>query len=759
MGRGSYSRDPKERLEDSIANHYVGVRLQQGVPLLDADWNELEDLRRYELEDLGKQVIGDGTPVGSIGFRILPTDSGAIDNIVIESAVASAGISTIRIDLEVSDVADALGFDENNFFASRDDSSPAGLISNNVQPFALHDGGILVIQVNDRAPVPITFNTGDFADITAATAAEVVAVINATTSDVAASAGTGDFIITGGGGTPEAGRLLVAGQMLINEHDLKYSEQPLYNNANLAERWGVDVVSPLETPQTDEAYVVFVDVWNREVDSQEDRLLVDDRIGIETAVRLRREWAVRVVKERDYNVIYQSRPDGHAYYRLSLLQRQGGEPSIMADMITDLRETDLALRREIAYYGTRKIVLVDTKDFNELLTVTRNNVRDFIVHLTTKFVDPDANYVAAEVMGIDALSAIANVADQGIALLSAKSLSTQGALEFFVQLNKAEERFVTVWAEAVLPLNKPSGQIYERAFAGMIERINAYLAGPAPTGFSTIPDALTSGDLYQAGRAQQRINLEMGREISRPTGFLMVTYLGSLAPTIIRNETFDLRYELTGSVTPDDEIEVDVFIDPQWQTVLRNADGSIPFQLRMGPGEDEVEFIVSVTVPDVAAAETTISLHVYAQNNEAGLWRDSTQKTLTIGQPTPPSEEAFAISIISSPLTFVGGVYEFPPTVSVATFNVRFANNTAAPIDVDIAYEPEPPPTGWRIYAPEASPLERTINDRDHVEIGFDFMRPGAHGSTLDFRLRVTEHGTTNLVGECSISIKAVPGT
>ena len=49
---GNFSRNPLDRLKDSQAKHYVGVRLQQGVPLLDADWNELEDLRRLELEEV-----------------------------------------------------------------------------------------------------------------------------------------------------------------------------------------------------------------------------------------------------------------------------------------------------------------------------------------------------------------------------------------------------------------------------------------------------------------------------------------------------------------------------------------------------------------------------------------------------------------------------------------------------------------------------------------------------------------------------------
>jgi len=49
---------------------YVGVRLQQGVPILDADWNELEDLRRLELMALVRFFIGNGVPAGTQGFRI-----------------------------------------------------------------------------------------------------------------------------------------------------------------------------------------------------------------------------------------------------------------------------------------------------------------------------------------------------------------------------------------------------------------------------------------------------------------------------------------------------------------------------------------------------------------------------------------------------------------------------------------------------------------------------------------------------------------
>ncbi|GEM_PF-2148964 len=47
---------------------YIGIRLQQSVPLLDRDWNELEDIRRYQEMILRRWYIGDGTPDN--GFSI-----------------------------------------------------------------------------------------------------------------------------------------------------------------------------------------------------------------------------------------------------------------------------------------------------------------------------------------------------------------------------------------------------------------------------------------------------------------------------------------------------------------------------------------------------------------------------------------------------------------------------------------------------------------------------------------------------------------
>jgi hypothetical protein len=49
---------------------YVSVRLQQGVPIVDADWNEKDDMRRFELRAYLKWFVGNGVPFGTDAFRI-----------------------------------------------------------------------------------------------------------------------------------------------------------------------------------------------------------------------------------------------------------------------------------------------------------------------------------------------------------------------------------------------------------------------------------------------------------------------------------------------------------------------------------------------------------------------------------------------------------------------------------------------------------------------------------------------------------------
>src|SRR5262245_56583582 len=54
-------------------NNYVGVRLQQWVPLLDADWNELDDTIRNEIYSGLDHAFPDGIESGTNDLRISPT--------------------------------------------------------------------------------------------------------------------------------------------------------------------------------------------------------------------------------------------------------------------------------------------------------------------------------------------------------------------------------------------------------------------------------------------------------------------------------------------------------------------------------------------------------------------------------------------------------------------------------------------------------------------------------------------------------------
>lgn len=76
--KGNFSNNKQDTFNPK--KRYIGIRLQQGVPLLDRDWNELEDIRRYEEQMLRKNYIGDGSP--DDGFKISALEPPANDFLI-----------------------------------------------------------------------------------------------------------------------------------------------------------------------------------------------------------------------------------------------------------------------------------------------------------------------------------------------------------------------------------------------------------------------------------------------------------------------------------------------------------------------------------------------------------------------------------------------------------------------------------------------------------------------------------------------------
>ncbi|MCX6676990.1 MAG: tail fiber domain-containing protein [Methanothrix sp.] len=73
--KGNFSNNGNDTFDET--KDYIGIRLQQGVPLLDRDWNELEDIRRYQDWVLRDKYLGDGTPDNGFAITLI---AGKVDD-------------------------------------------------------------------------------------------------------------------------------------------------------------------------------------------------------------------------------------------------------------------------------------------------------------------------------------------------------------------------------------------------------------------------------------------------------------------------------------------------------------------------------------------------------------------------------------------------------------------------------------------------------------------------------------------------------
>lgn len=323
---GNFSR--AQRTFDRL-KHYVGVRLQQGVPIVDEDWNELEDIRKEELRAFLKWFVGDGVPVGDSGFKIEPVE-GRLILTPKEKGITSEGrVLVKKVSLQIdqdstSELLSNLGFDSANAYAQRAAPPPPELISNNIiKSFEIPSSKLVLLLNIDGQAIDrfvVNFSPGEY------TAEKVVNTINnnqAVADRVEADIGEKfDFTIC-------PGRCLVDGWDVLNESNIRYSTQTLYDRTEPAGIWDVP---PLSTwgeiqPIQGRTDLIYLDVWERQVASPEDPIhLLHPDIQVETCVRTKREWVVRVaIGLADEDELLNYIKDNccfreeHAYYPLARL--------------------------------------------------------------------------------------------------------------------------------------------------------------------------------------------------------------------------------------------------------------------------------------------------------------------------------------------------------------------------------------------------------------------------------------------------------
>jgi Family of unknown function (DUF6519) len=618
---GNYSRDPDARAADAAAKHYVAVRLQQAVPVLDADWNLLEDLRRRELETVAASFIGDGVPAGSDGFHIL------------------------------------------------------------------------------------------------------------------ASANANDFLIRGG-------LCIVGGKLVVNDADTSYATQPNFGNARL-----VPPLAALTTPPADKQFIVYLDVFEEEVDSLGDPLLVDPRIGVETAIRLRRNWAVRVARVPEDLQALSTPPAGHLFLRLAQLNRLANNANITTAMIADLRDTQLSVKRKIEVRDAANNIVVDNTRVQQMLQNTRDILLAFVRYIGAQYNPAFLPLTAAEVLGLQAADHIARVADAGLALVNTSSMANTGALNFLRQVYDAESNFLGIWRDVVLTT---SGSVKKYAsYATFLQRLDDRLNKQTVGILTGLGPALTAGNLAAAVAMQEEIARLFGTASKTiPRGAITV-FLANSPPGNLTPGPNPVRFEfrVRSATTLADTYTVTVLPATGWPRLVVDAAGNpVPGnKVSIGPQPAEVPIFVNVTVQ---AGTSGLQLQVMSDQNPDEINQTSSLFTLTAGQPAPLGEDKVQFNI--SPNIVNGTKDPATGAINIArgntcTLTIQIVNNSGqnASFDLTAAKQNEVAANAWTLTPQFNTPMP--INNGQSVQAQIRVLPQNAPAVSLQvlFTASATIQGST----------------
>ncbi len=608
----------------SNPKHYVSIRLQQGVPLLDADWNEQEDVRRMELETLLAMAIGSGVPAGSDGFRI---QEAGVDN---------------------------------------------------------------------------------------------------------------DFRI-------DAGLIFIDGWLVYNPNLIEYSSQPHRERSGVTPPLSI----PLNPAPEARLELVYLDVWEQEVDKEEDDNLIDQNIGVETSVRMERLWVVRMepiadeADPLDPTTIPNSQP-GHRYYPLATVNRPPGS-QINDSMISDLRRTHLTLdavtHAPLFIYDPVRDQQLDSQRLAD-------SFEDYLTALEDVFKEtPDAFVFATELEAT--WSVMTNLQDiRGFATTireqALRELLPQNAgFDVMSRFFNMQKSFSEKLERLILP--PPDGISAGEATQNFVTNYTTYLL----THPDSLEIAIDNEDFLGAVLAQERINHEISQiGGSRLDGTVALSLI-SVSPT--GNVVAGVNYQLTIRITSllisaqgEEEVRVVASTGTAWD---------IDFE---GSGEQEI--VVTVTnqstldiILNISAAlgvaATNLILKAFPERRKLRVFRHSAVP-LAIGSEILPGVGVIAI------LTYQGPPLDPPPTPGdpgIVRIPRSFVFNPGVPLPFRIenlsiqeetfilTITAEGSPTGWD-DTPVSLPLAPLASGGiANVPVNFKTSDEAGASSPQTFTLQLTQ--------------------
>ena len=599
--------------------HYVSIRLQQGVPVLDADWNEQEDIRRVELEMVLARAVGNGVPAGSDGFHILEANPNA-DNLLIR-----------------------------------------------------------------------------------------------------------------------AGLLFLDGWLVYNGSDVDYLHQPHRSSSGVAPALPPTLdIAPLAGKK-----LVYLDAWEREVDSEEDDNLVDDRIGIETCVRLERAWVVRMeplaagADPFDPAVIPNQQPR-HRYYPLALLTRDSSH-QITAGMITDLRRTHLTLD---ALTHTPLLIddpvrgqQLDSHRLALMFRSTLDTLRDLLARQPSVFVF--TNNPNETMQAMNALQDVRSAATSGEHLALGELLHRAFAftvMRSFFNVQKAMKALLKGFFDAGIA---PAGT------KQVVDIYTKHLEGASASDSSSMVYALNAVDLLGAVLAQERLNETLALQGDTLPEGTVTANLISITPSgpLAANTTYELTVRIQSNLTSVQGSE------PIRASVTPKAGWSLSFIAPPQPvlaervvsvtNQQSLDIVLYITA-ETGAADTTFELSVRPDRRQQLVYHHPPM-TLALGQALLPGTGTVLATLnYQGPTLQPGNIAQVSRDVMSGGVKLPFGvtNLSTATEAYQVTVAAQGDATGWQApNEPVLTPLAPGASR--NIDIGFKITdKPGA-ASPLAYRLQL----------------------